>query len=176
MEFVEGRGMEPACSIPSFDENSYGGGEFRFSGEGNKIIKKANPYDDAPTTTIVAALPVEGPLKLQFKVKSWEQWLEIGFASEEQWDDYYIGHDLVGFAYNVFTDAESTGYWYGDEQASTTEFIHEVGDIIEVVAFRDTGKVFVANYRNGVKTDFGLQITNENLQSATLYPAINMQD
>ena len=124
MEFVEGRGVEPKCSIPDFGSESFGIDNFRISGDTNQFISKTSSYDDVDTATVLAGTPVDGALKLQFKVKSWVKWLEIGFATESQWDNYYIGHDNVGFAYNVFTDAESTGYWYGENQASSTEYIH----------------------------------------------------
>ena len=101
--------------------------------------------------------------------------MEIGFGTADQSVSRYIGHDRVGFAYNVFANAGQTGYWYGTEQVSFPNFLHKVGDVIEVVAHRDTGKVYVATYRNEEKIDHGLQITNENLKGTDLWPAINMQ-
>jgi len=97
LELVEGRGLEPVCTLPDFDSESLGAEHFVFNNNRAKMIS------DVDTATVMAHTEVKGDLKLQFKLKTWAKWVEIGFATKDQKLDDYIGHDNVGFAYNVFT-------------------------------------------------------------------------
>jgi len=62
MEFVEGRGMEPVCHIPDFDEESKGAEHFYFDGDNKETVTRST--NDQASYTVLAHSEVEGDLKL----------------------------------------------------------------------------------------------------------------